>query len=140
MKKTIIFILIFMFLASTLPLNATSQNYNSMIVGKWRGKTYKTIFEIPVYFYASFMKNSLFKLKVKVLGFTYDNVFGNYKIEKKTGILVMIGWRQRTKSRKKLVFKILSFGSKKINLALLEDDAEIENSKKPIAFLKTVSF
>jgi hypothetical protein len=137
MKKIIIFLLIFGSISSSFSLIPEKKNFSNMIIGKWTGKTYKTIFNIPVYFYADFMENKLFKLKVKVLGFTYDKVFGNYKIDRKNSTLVMVGWRERTKSRKKLVFKILSFKLKKIDLALLADDAEIENSKKPIFFLRS---
>ncbi len=146
MKNTLCILLTFM-LFSVSGIHAAAPEANSQdniqvcekINGQWYGKTYKTIFRLPVIFTAHFTKRGLFTLNVKVLGYNYDNVTGAYRIDEDKRLLTLIGWRERTSSRKKLVFQIMKFSEKHIYLRLLEDDGEIENSKKPIAFVRDIS-
>ena len=117
-----------------------NDNYDDAIVGKWFGKTYKTIFNFPVYLTANFKKNKLFHLNIRVLAFNYDDVRGNYSFEKNNKYLRLVGWRDRSDSKKVMVFKVIQFKSGEIRLSLLANDKEIKNATKPIQFFLDKKF
>ncbi len=108
--------------------------YENSIVGVWYGKTYKYAINIPVVFTANFKQNRLFHLKVEVMGFDYDNVYGNYRFLKNNKLLKLVGWRKRTESKKIFIFRVLKFKEREIRLSLIGERKEIKNTEKPIQF------
>lgn len=143
MKKLVIAIPICIFVLSlsvragqNLGKKIKTENYKKEILGVWYTLTHKTIFKIPVYITVIFKSNKLFHINVKVLGFNYDNIYGNYKINEEKELLTLIGWRQRSNKKKKMIFKFLKFFERKVLLKIIFDDVEIKDRKKPVPFVR----